>query len=180
MATHSTSKSRWGRPWSIAASLLMTAFGTSTGMAQAPLPFPNPSGFHRAGPLNPNYQFPEWYQDKSGVALEFGTPLTSTELAGGWVLLLTPDTVAPETYVYPRANPSTFFDEHFYWHCAVVDTAVPVPVTVDPAGVTRVLVEFSLEAAFASGPLEEPGSQIVFFPPAHLLGQRALFWNLHP
>lgn len=140
----------------------MTAFGTGTSKAQAPLPFPNPSGFHRAGPLNPNYQFPEWYQDKSGVALEFGTPLTSTELAGGWVLLLPTDTIAPETYVYPRAIPSTFFDEHFYWHCAVVDTAVPVPLTVDPAGVTRILIEFSLEAAFASGPLEEPGSQIVF------------------
>jgi len=162
MVTHSTTKPRWVNPWSIAASLLMTAFGTSTGMAQTPLPFPNPSGFHRAGPLNPNHQFPEWYQDKSGIALEFGTPLTSTELAGGWVLLLPSDTVAPETYVYPRAVPSTFFDEHFYWHCATVDTAVPIPVTVDPAGVTRILVEFALEAAFSSGPLEEPGSQIVF------------------
>jgi len=107
-------------------------------------------------------EFPEWYQDKTGLALEFGTPLTPTELAGGWVLLLPIDTIAPETYQFPRAVPSTFFDEHFYWHAAVTDKAVPVPLTVDPSGFTGVLYEMGLEAAFSTGVTEDPGSQIVF------------------
>ena len=95
--------------------------GTPSAEAQTPLTFQ--PGYHRVGPIAPRAmgEFPEWYQDKTGLTLEFGTPLTPTELAGGYVLLLPVDTVAPETYVYPRAVPSTFFDEHFYWHSAVTD-----------------------------------------------------------
>ncbi len=124
----------------------------------------NQPGYHRVGPIGPVKmgEFPEWYQDKTGLALEFGTPLTPTELAGGWVLLLPTDTIAPETYQFPRAVPSTFFDEHFYWHAAVTDKAVPVPLTVDPSGFTGVLYEMGLEAAFSTGVTEDPGSQIVF------------------
>lgn len=140
---------------------LMLALGLLDGRAQLLAP-PYGPGLLRAGPLNKTHHFPDWYQDKSGVAFEFGTPLTPAELAGGWVLLLATDTVAPETYVYPRANPSTFFDEHFYWHAAATDKAIPVPTTVDPSGFTAILVEMGHEGAFASGPLEVDGDQIVF------------------
>ena len=134
----------------------------STVGALAQVGDPYGPGLHRAGPINTKHHFPEWYQDKSGVAFEFGTPLTTAELNGGWVLLLPTDTVAPESYVYPRANPSTFFDEHFYWHASITDKAVPVPTSVDPSGFTSILFEVGHEGAFASGPLEVDGDQIVF------------------
>lgn len=161
---HDQTKPTSRAPWAQLGAWL-AALGTFVGAApgvSAQVPAAPSTGFHRAGPINSSHHFPDWYQDRSGLTLEFGTPLTQPELDGGWLLLLTPDTVAPETYTDPRSIPSTFADEHFYWHCSVVDTAVPVPNTVDPAGTTRILVEMSLEAAFSTGPVETDGSQIVF------------------
>jgi hypothetical protein len=126
-----------------------------------------PRGLNRVGPLNPVHQFPEWYQDQTGLALEFGTPLTQGELDGGWVLLLPGDTVAPENYVYPPLSPTTFFDEHFYWHANVLGD-IEIPAGVDPTipanqtTTARILVEFGHEGAFSSGALEVPGDQVVF------------------
>jgi hypothetical protein len=142
-------------------SALILSVGIADSKAQSLAP-PYGPGLLRAGPINKTHHFPDWYQDKSGVAFEFGTPLTQGELAGGWVLLLPINTIAPETYVYPPANPLTFLDEHFYWHAAAKDKSVPVPTTVDPSGFTGILVERGHEAAFASGPLEIDGDQIVF------------------
>jgi len=121
-------------------------------------------GLHRAGPISANHGFPEWYQDKTGLALEIGTVLTQGELDGGWVLLLPGDTTAPESYVFPPTTPTQFFDEHFYWHCAAQDRAFPLPPGADPRGATTtsILVEMGHEAAFSSGAEELPGSQIVF------------------
>ena len=126
-----------------------------------------PRGLNRVGPLNQVHQFPEWYQDQTGLALEFGTPLTQGELDGGWVLLLPGDTVAPENYVYPPLSPTTFFDEHFYWHANVLGD-IEIPAGVDPTipanqtTTAKILVEFGHEAAFSSGALEVPGDQVVF------------------
>ncbi len=135
----------------------------SQAVAQAPI---TGGPLHRAGPIDPVHHFPQWYQDETGIAFEIGTVLSAGELAGGWVLLLAGDTIAPERYVYPRAVPSTFFDEHFYWHLSAVDTAAPIPVGVNAAKpaatTTRVLFEMGHEAAFSTGVEEVDGSQIVF------------------
>jgi hypothetical protein len=67
----------------------------------------------RAGPVGiaPNVGgFPTWYQDTTGLALEFCSPKNLSELDGGWCLLLPPDVT-----VVPEAFPSNFFDEHFYY-----------------------------------------------------------------
>ena len=66
-------------------------------------------GLERVGPTSPSNGYPLWYQDKSGVALEFCSPINQAELDGGWCLLLPGNTVAPEIF------PTQFFDEHFYW-----------------------------------------------------------------
>ena len=66
----------------------------------------------RAGPVSiaPSVGgFPAWYQDTTGLALEFCAPQNASELSGGWCLLL-PDNVA----VAPEAFPESFFIEHFY------------------------------------------------------------------
>ncbi|HVQ40685.1 MAG TPA: hypothetical protein VMS54_00690, partial [Vicinamibacterales bacterium] len=54
--------------------------------------------------------FPSWYQDTTGLALEFCGPQNAAEVSGGWCLLL-PGTVGavPETF------PTNFFIEHFYF-----------------------------------------------------------------
>lgn len=91
--------------------------------------------------------FPAWYQDTSGLALEFCDPKNAAELDGGWCLLLPADVPAtPETF------PNAFSDEHFYF---AADATVPLAVG-SAAGIT-----IAQEAAFASG-APAAGEQIVF------------------
>ncbi len=67
----------------------------------------------RMGPTVQANGYPGWYQDSTGLALEFCTPLNMDELNGGHCLLLPPNlTTVPEVF------PSNFFDEHFYWRPA--------------------------------------------------------------
>jgi hypothetical protein len=101
-------------------------------------------GFARVGPVAFG-GYPAWYQDKTGLGMEFCSPLNASELAGGWCLLLTGDTVAPEVF------PGQFFDEHFYW-AASADASV---------GGTKALLVLGLEGAFAVGSVVQ-GDQIVF------------------
>ena len=105
-------------------------------------------GLERVGPTSPTHGYPLWYQDKTGIALEFCTPLNALELDGGWCLLLPGDTVAPETF------PSPFFDEHFYW---AADGSIPASAAL-PGGAKLVL---ALEGAFANGAVIN-GDQITF------------------
>ncbi|HET8745398.1 MAG TPA: hypothetical protein VFM98_07325, partial [Ramlibacter sp.] len=91
--------------------------------------------------------FPSWYQDKTGVTLEFCGPSTQAELDGGWCLLLTGDTVVPENF------PNQFFDEHFYF---AADN-----VLLEPNSGFRARLVIAQEAAFAVGPAIA-GDQIVF------------------
>jgi hypothetical protein len=52
--------------------------------------------------------YPTWFQDKSGLALEFCDPKNQAELTGGWCTLIPPTpATAPETF------PTNFFVEHF-------------------------------------------------------------------
>jgi len=114
----------------------------------AALLFPSTAAavFERVGPTSTVNGYPTWYQDKTGIALEFCSPETAAELAGGYCLLLPGDTTAPEIF------PTSFFDEHFYWAGGAIGDMV--------GGGRAVLVE-ALEGAFATGPVV-PGEQMVF------------------
>jgi hypothetical protein len=85
--------------------------------------------------------YPAWYQDATGLTLEFCSP-SPAELPDAWCLL-TPGTAAP-----PEVFPGNFFDEHFWYSAGAVF----------PAG--TILWETALEAAFAAD--VAPGGQIVF------------------
>lgn len=121
----------------IAASI---SLALSAGAAQAVL--------ERAGPTSnaPSVGgFPSWYQDTTGVALEFCDPKNQAEVDGGWCLLLPGDVNVPEVF------PTNFFDEHF-WFAA--DAAMT------PANGGKALLVLAVEAAFAAD--VAPGGQIAF------------------
>lgn len=99
----------------------------------------------RVGPTVPAHGFPAWYQDVTGVALEFCQPLNQAELDGGWCLLLPADTAVPEVF------PTRFADEHFYY-------AADAAVTFGGGSAALVL---ALEAAFAQEAVVA-GDQTVF------------------
>jgi hypothetical protein len=91
--------------------------------------------------------FPAWFQDSTGVTLDFCGPSTQAELAGGWCVLLPGDTVAPQVF------PDAFSDENFY---------VKVGNTLlDPGTGFKATLVVALEAAFAVGPVIA-GDQMTF------------------
>lgn len=97
--------------------------------------------------------FPKWYQDKTGLALDFCAPKTQADLDNGMCLILPAD--VPGGTV-PEVFPTKYSDEHFYWAAdAKLDTRGPGAIA---ESATLVL---ALEAAFANGgPV--PGDQQVF------------------
>jgi hypothetical protein len=103
----------------------------------------------RVGPVNnaPSVGgYPAWYQDTTGLALEFCDPKNQAEVNGGWCLLLPADVpVAPEVF------PSAFADEHF-WFAA--------DATIDTNPSLRALLVLAVEAAFAAE--VAPGGQMAF------------------
>jgi hypothetical protein len=102
----------------------------------------------RVGPIgNATTQggYPAWYQDTTGIAIEFCDPRPE-EMAGGWCLLLPGDANAPENLAA-----GNFFDEHFYF---AADAAL-VPLS----GGTANLV-LAVEGAFNAAVV--PGGQITF------------------
>lgn len=90
--------------------------------------------------------FPAWYQDTTGLALEFCDPKNQAELDGGWCLLLPGDVAA-----VPEVFPGNFFDEHF-WFAAGAG--------MDPASGGKALLTLAVEAAFAADVV--PGGQVAF------------------
>jgi hypothetical protein len=127
---------------SVRAVALALALSATSFSAQAVL--------ERVGPINtaPSVgNYPAWYQDTTGLALEFCDPRNQAELDGGWCLLLPGDLLA-----VPEAFPNNFFDEHFYF--AGVASA---PVATG----ARALLVLAEEAAFAVGPARA-GDQITF------------------
>lgn len=118
-------------------------------MAAAAPVWAQPQGLERVGPPSPAHGFPGWYQDKTGLALEFCQPLNQGELADGWCLLLPGDTTVPESF------PASFADEHFFFAADALLTGSPPPGPID-AGLV-----LGLEAAFAQGPVIA-GDQVVF------------------
>src|SRR4051794_15825046 len=108
--------------------LLMTGLLAAATPARAQL--------ERVGPTSRTFGYPTWYQDKTGLTLEFCDPQTQAELEGGWCLLLPGDTTAPESF------PTAFADEHFYWNANA-----NVPFT-GAAGAGRAVLVLGLEGAF--------------------------------
>jgi len=107
----------------------------------------------RVGPTDPAFGFPQWYQDKTGVSMEFCSPLNAAELDGGWCVLFTGDTVAPEVF------PGAFADEHFYYAADALDRRIPNPA--NPATTFLAFLRLGLEGAFLNGPVVA-GDQMVF------------------
>lgn len=112
------------------------------------VPISTLAGFERVGPTLSSVGYPQWYQDETGVTLEFCSPTNAEELAGGWCLLLPGDTTVPESF------PDAFADEHFYW---AADSVGDWSLNGQTGGARLIL---GLEAAFAVD--VAPGGQIVF------------------
>jgi hypothetical protein len=93
--------------------------------------------------------YPAWYQDTTGLALEYCDVRNQAEVDGGWCLLLPGDPPA-----VPEVFPGLFFDEHF-WFAA--------DATIVPLGnpTLRALLVLATEAAFGGGS-PAPGDQIAF------------------
>ncbi len=103
----------------------------------------------RVGPENPAPSvgsFPAWYQDTTGLTLEFCDPKNQAEVDGGWCLLLPGDVIVPEVF------PTNFFDEHFYFDSVS---------SLTPASGGKALLVLALEAAFSIGP-PAVGDQVTF------------------
>jgi hypothetical protein len=132
-------------------SLLSKLQATAVAVVLASSALPAHAVLERVGPPSAVTSiggFPIWYQDTTGLALEFCNPQNLTEVAGGWCLLLPANvTVAPEVF------PTNFFDEHFYF------AASSAPLTLSNG--SKALLIMAEEAAFATGnPV--PGAQITF------------------
>jgi len=124
-----------------------TALCTSIALA---LSAPAHAALERVGPIDPSPTvggFPAWFQDKTGLAIEFCDLKNMAELNGGWCTLIPPTpSAAPETF------PSPFFVEHFYWNGVATATA----------GTARAKLVLAMEASFANGTVVQPGDQVVF------------------
>jgi hypothetical protein len=91
--------------------------------------------------------FPSWFQDTTGIALEFCDLKTQAELDGGWCVLVPPGPVFPEVF------PNNYFDEHFYY---AADN-----VLVDAPNGFRARLVIAVESAFANGDVID-GDQMTF------------------
>src|SRR3954454_9854523 len=112
--------------------------------------FPAHAALTRVGPVSnaPSIGgFPTWYQDKTGLTLEFCDPMTQSEVDGGWWLLLPGDPPS-----VPEIFPTSFFDEHFYF---------AADANLNPAQGGKAKLVIALEGAFATGPAT-PGQQQTF------------------
>ena len=101
----------------------------------------------RVGPIDPNNGYPVWYQDKTGLALEFCSPNATDLLLGNCLILPSdlPNGTGPEVF------PGNFLDEHFFWNSTAL-----IPLQTGKA-----LLVMALEGAFSIGPVLD-GDQVVF------------------
>jgi len=118
--------------------VLVAAFAFAAPRAHAAL--------ERVGSVDPaNGGYPAWYQDSTGVALDFCKPGNQEELNSGWCVILPADVPSGAVPEVPFTN---YSGEHFYW----VGTA---------GNRTNGLLVLALEAAFNSAD-PAAGEQIVF------------------
>ena len=63
------------------------------------LPLSAHAALERVGPVNPATGYPDWYQDRTGLMLDFCGPASDlAEYAGGWCLLLPGDVTGGYAY----------------------------------------------------------------------------------
>jgi hypothetical protein len=120
-------------------------------MVSALGPTPASAVLERVGPNSPSNFLPTWYQDTTGLTMDFCTPLTQQELVDGWCLILPAD--VPGGLV-PEVFPNAFSGEHFYWAADVVgDWTYTIPNTQTTI-TSKVTFVQAIEAAFlgAIGP----------------------------
>jgi VCBS repeat-containing protein len=121
----------------------------ASALALAATALPAHATLERVGPVNPAPTvggFPAWYQDTTGLAVEFCDPTNQSEVDGGWCVVLPTDVNIPESF------PTNFFDEHFYFDSTA---------SIAPASGGKALLVMALEAAFSIGPAAV-GDQITF------------------
>jgi len=128
----------------------------SVALSMLALTSPAHAALERSGPVSNAPAiggYPAWYQDTTGLALEFCGPdqvpgAGTTELEGGWCLLGIGDTLVPEAF------PNQFADEHFFF---AADAGLDINTgTIS----TRALVRVAVEGAFVTA--VQPGDQMVF------------------
>lgn len=124
---------------------LALAFGAGNALAE----------LARVGPIDRANGYPLWYQDKSGLTLDFCQNQSQAELEGGWCVLLPPDVPSPSG---PEIFPNNFAEEHFYWLANAGDRRAPIPNS-NQTTVAQIVI--ALEGAFGGGPVV-PGDQMVF------------------
>ena len=104
----------------------------------------------RMGPIDKSPSvggFPAWFQDGTGITMEFCDLKTQAELDGGWCVLIPPGPVVPEVF------PNNYFDEHFYY---IADNGL-----LDPNTGFRARLVIAIESAFANGAVID-GDQMTF------------------
>jgi hypothetical protein len=117
-------------------------------LSAAILASPAHAVLERVGPTVQANGYPAWYQDTTGLSLEFCSPLNQAELDGGYCLLL-PGNVA----AVPEVFPGNFFDEHFYWAAGALMTT---------AGSAKASLTLGLEGAFGGTGAVVSGGQVTF------------------
>lgn len=106
------------------------------------------AALERVGPTVQANGYPAWYQDTTGMSLEFCSPLNQAELDGGYCLLLPGNVPA-----VPEVFPGNFFDEHFYWAAGALMTT---------AASAKASLTLALEGAFGGTGAVTPGGQVTF------------------
>ena len=138
-------------------------------LAAMTLAQPAQAVLQRQGPADPTNGFPQWFQDRNGVALELCT-INSPDAVGLAVvnagLCAIVNVPAPNgVSVAPEVFPNNFSTEHFYTLTSATlapagqgnlgNVAVPTP------GAGRIVFNFGLEASFANG-VPTAGQQLWF------------------
>ncbi len=133
-------------------------------MVAAVMAVPAQAVLQRTGPVEPSHGFPKWYQDATGLALEFCAPTTASDLVAGLCAVLpgiAPDGLDPNNL--PEVFPGNFSLEHFYY---LLTTTLPTSgldkkSRLPVSGAGRFVFVNGLEATFNT-PVPEAGQQITF------------------
>jgi hypothetical protein len=120
---------------------LAVACALSAGLAHAELA--------RVGPIG-TAGFPQWFQDKNGLALDLCIPKDQADLAAMNCLLGTAEVAA-----LPEVFPTNWFDEHFWFAAGAAIDTTPLGAPGGKASLT-----LATEAAFSAAVAN--GNQIVF------------------
>lgn len=116
----------------------------------------------RAGPVDATHGFPAWYQDATGMTLEFCSPNNLADLTAGLCAIL-PGPAPDGLTTLPEVFPVNFSLEHFYYLLSadVAAAALDKKTGLPTAGAGRFVFVNGVEATFnTSAP--EAGQQVTF------------------